>query len=440
MTPTRRSDTIPARIVAVAVLTAAVLGGAPGVAQARTFDPTCVISDTSMRAAGSMSAAQVQTFLARKNSLLTGRSFARHDNGSIARASTLIWEAAESWGISEKVMLTLLQKEQTLITRRWLAAHTLERAVGAGCPDAYTNKFPGFGPQVWHGARLLDGYGEDHKTTPYVPHPWYPGLLTSFTGEVGRVDTLGTYKLYVYNPSIGAEAPYGDLSHQECSGNANFWKIYWAWWGDPVIKPSATSLPQGSHTMVLLDQQYAQVPYDRGFQLAGTVHSVPPAASAGAVVEMQCLGRRGWTTVRKSGVLADSSGRFVLNASGSRLQRLRAIVVTAAGIRPVVSGMFVADKQAVLTTPTVGNTGSAAVVARIGGAVRPAHASTVEVTLQRSSAGVVRETRAFTARTGDSGSWALKVLLRSGSWTARARHQDAGHARSQSGSVRFTVR
>ena len=48
---------------------------------------------------------------------------------------------------------------------------------------------------------------------------------------------LATYKLYVYNPSIGAHKPYGDLSTQSCSGNANFWKIYSRYFGSPLANP-----------------------------------------------------------------------------------------------------------------------------------------------------------------------------------------------------------
>jgi hypothetical protein len=41
----------------------------------------------------------------------------------------------------------------------------------------------------------------------------------------------------LYNPSIGASPPFGDLSGQSCAGNANFWKIYSRYFGSPLADP-----------------------------------------------------------------------------------------------------------------------------------------------------------------------------------------------------------
>lgn len=212
-------------------------------ALAATFNPALVISDDNMRAYDSMSQSDIQAFLNTQNgplkSLVTTDHAGGKDNQSPSkvkkRASVIIWEACTAWHISPRVMLSLLQKEQSLLTRTSLAKNTLSRAIGAGCPDKSTNKYPGFGSQIWFGARLLDGYGEgkNGSTIPLwkPPYTLYAGVKTA---------NLATYKLYVYNPSIGAKAPYGDLSSQSSnlSGNANFWWLYRKYFGDTFANPA----------------------------------------------------------------------------------------------------------------------------------------------------------------------------------------------------------
>lgn len=236
------SDPRPGRlalVLAAALALAALL--LPASALAATFDPVRVVSDENMRDGASMnSAAEVQIFLAAANPAPSTTSALKNlvtpdHNGVRKSAAAIIFEACRAYGISPRVMLTMLQKEQSLLTRTAPAARTLERAIGAGCPDPVTNRYPGFGNQIWNGARLLDGYGEGRVT--YIPL-WAPGTSIPVYGGLRVVPaSIATFKLYTYNPSIGAKAPYGDLSGQECSGNANFWKIYWKYFGDPFAPP-----------------------------------------------------------------------------------------------------------------------------------------------------------------------------------------------------------
>jgi len=207
-----------------------------------TFDPNRVLSTDNLRHYDSMSEADIQAFLNRNTGPLK-KLVTRDHNGRMRTAAHIIWEACTYYRINPKVMLTLLQKEQSLITRTSLAPQTLNRAIGAGCPDAKTNRYPGFGNQIWNGARMLDGYGEG-KSTTYVAL-WKPGMTYSGGGGARvKPGNIATYKLYVYNPSIGAKAPYGDLSAQKnnLSGNASFWYIYRRWFGDPLGRPTWSSV------------------------------------------------------------------------------------------------------------------------------------------------------------------------------------------------------
>jgi Repeat of unknown function (DUF5648) len=224
-------------LVGAVTATMLVLLVAPA-AFAATFDPTKIVSDDNMRAYDCMSQTDIQAFLNTQSGPL--KSLVTNDYaGKKKPAAQIIAEACRQWHISPKVMLTLLQKEQSLLTRTTLAKNTLNRAIGAGCPDATTNKYPGFGKQMWYGARLLDGYGEGKNGSTVklwkAPYTTYAGVNTA---------NLATYKLYVYNPSIGAKAPYGDLSKQAAnlSGNASFWWIYTKYFGNTFANPAIRTI------------------------------------------------------------------------------------------------------------------------------------------------------------------------------------------------------
>jgi hypothetical protein len=218
----------------------ALVGPAPH-AQAATFNPALVISDANMRASATLSTGDIQSFLNTQKGPL--KSLVTTDYaGKKKPASQIIYEASVQWHINPRVMLTLLQKEQSLLTRTSLDKNTLSRAIGAGCPNGSTNKYPGFGNQMWYGARLLDGYGEGKNGSTIAL--WKAPTTTvmdiyKHPNVVVKTANLATYKLYIYNPSIGAKSPYGDLSSQasNLSGNANFWMIYRKSFGDTFAAP-----------------------------------------------------------------------------------------------------------------------------------------------------------------------------------------------------------
>lgn len=235
------SATRVSAVVAGMLLLAATFGGVAS-AHAADFDPTLIISNDNMRAADSMTVKEIQAFLETQPGPLAKLVTADYDKvittstkqpnvnltpdkGEAPKpASQIIWEACRQWQISPKVMLAMLQKEQSLLTRTTLATNTMSRAIGAGCPNTTTNHFPGFGNQMWHGARLLSIYGEGHVAFP----TYYEGIKKTIYrhasyGTSIQPKNLATFKLYVYNPSI--------------PGNTNFYNIYSRYFGSPLTNP-----------------------------------------------------------------------------------------------------------------------------------------------------------------------------------------------------------
>ena len=250
--------------VVVAILAACLVLGMASQAGAATFNPEGIISNDNMRDYDSMSEAEIQAFLeAQTGSLATlvtpdydkvitlsktkANTNSTPDTGEKPkRASHIIWEACRVWKINPKVMLTMLQKEQSLLSATpKVGSSTLARAIGAGCPGhliydkkinpVATNKYPGFGNQIWNGARLLDGYGEG-KNGSTIPL-FYLGIVRTdiYRHVTLHPQNLATYKLYVYNPSIGAKAPYTGMT--SATGNANFWLIYRRHFGGTYSSP-----------------------------------------------------------------------------------------------------------------------------------------------------------------------------------------------------------
>lgn len=237
----------------------AVFGGVTSAHAA--LNPELIISNDNMRDANSMSVREIQAFLETQpgplaklvtsdyDQLITTSSKTPNvnltpDKGEAPKpASQIIWEACQRWQINPKVMLTMLQKEQSLLTRTTLDRNTMSRAIGAGCPNETTNHYPGFGNQMWHGARLLSIYGEGHVAFPtyyegmtktiykpavvedwiVVKKVWSSKYQKYITEYYIRPKNLATFKLYVYNPSI--------------PGNTNFHNIYTRYFGSPMANP-----------------------------------------------------------------------------------------------------------------------------------------------------------------------------------------------------------
>ena len=253
-------------VLLICALACAVVLASAGQAMAVTFDPAKVISDDNFRAYDSMTQADIQAFLSTQPGVLATYRAVEYPSGKTVSASQIIFDACVHFHINPKVMLTMLQKEQSLLTRSKSSlitkGHaTLDWALGMGCPDGTSscmasgchstkspppdNRYPeyrGFGRQFWAACWSLDAYGEKGKTRPSWHHAkkpftepgWSVGATITIDGGKLKKPNPATYTLYTYNPSIGAKTPYGDLSKQasNLSGNANFWWIYRRYFGD----------------------------------------------------------------------------------------------------------------------------------------------------------------------------------------------------------------
>lgn len=221
--PRPRTTRVLMASIAVAVAAGLAVWLSAGVAFAVTpYDPLLVITDENFRDAGSMSQAEVQAFLETMPGILKTYTAVEHGThgGAIKPASQIIWEAAQANNISPKVILTTLQKEQSLLTYVNPSKTRLDRAMGCGVYSGSPDYHVGFGDQVWTGAQKLSTYEITYK--------WFPGLSKNVWSypDDHRINIVvknaATFALYTYTPYYP---------------QVGFWNIHVKYFGDPQESP-----------------------------------------------------------------------------------------------------------------------------------------------------------------------------------------------------------
>jgi len=166
-------------------------------------------------------------------------------------AAQIIAKVAESCGVSPKVILVTLQKEEGLITSTAPTAGAYQSAMGAGCPDtsACDTNYYGFFNQVHYGSYLLRRYTDPAGTGPGTAYPTqfnlrYPvgqttAILKNPNAACGTipvdVQDEATHSLYVYTPytpdQAALNAGYGLGDSCSSYGNRNFYNYFVDWFG-----------------------------------------------------------------------------------------------------------------------------------------------------------------------------------------------------------------
>ena len=226
--------------------------------QEYVFNPGRIITDHRFHDTLDMNADDIQAFLDQKGASCNGSTCLRslhmdvpdrpsdglcdaYKGGKGQSAAQIIDGSARSCGISQKVLLTMLQKEQHLVATDQPATQVqLKSAMGLSCPDdAHCDaSYAGFFNQV---------YGAAHRFRYYQAHRDHYAYQTKALNDVrfspdascgsGKVyiENDATALLYIYTPYQPNEAALraGDGEGNRCSsyGNRNFVIIYNSWFG-----------------------------------------------------------------------------------------------------------------------------------------------------------------------------------------------------------------
>ena len=230
------------------------------------FSAGYIISDANMYDSNAMPAAQIQSFLTQmepscgtSNCLRLARTTSTSRPGDamcnaytgVANESTadILFKVQKACGISSKVLLVMLQKEQGLVTNPAPSDTKLDRAMGFACPDdanrpGYCDpNFGGLFNQIYGAASQLKRYGNPPGTSNFFT--WYPvGAVSKILYQANNPDcpasnvyvankaTAALYYYTPYQPNAAALANLRGLG-DGCSayGNRNFWVYYNDWFG-----------------------------------------------------------------------------------------------------------------------------------------------------------------------------------------------------------------
>lgn len=160
--------------------------------------------------------------------------------GGMKSSASIIYEVARACNINPKVLLVLLQKEQSLITDDWPWPIQYRSATGYGCPDTAPcdAEYYGFFNQVYNAARQFQRYRVQANlfnyrvgVSSYVQYNPNAGC----GGTNVYMQTQATAALYNYTPyqpnGPALSNLYGTGDGCSAYGNRNFWRMYNDWFG-----------------------------------------------------------------------------------------------------------------------------------------------------------------------------------------------------------------
>lgn len=224
------------------------------------FNPENIISDALFYDGNAMSSAEIQSFLDSKigacrngkclnvltagissrdavYSQTTGNLICSAIQGGSMKVSELIYRVQAACGISAKVILVTLQKEQGLTTSKEPSDWNLKAAMGASCPDTAPcdPAFAGVGPQILKGTQQLKTY----KAANFAKQPGVNWIgynpNTPCGGTNLNIQNYATAALYNYTPyqpnAAALAAGYGLGDGCSSYGNRNFYNYYTDWFG-----------------------------------------------------------------------------------------------------------------------------------------------------------------------------------------------------------------
>lgn len=167
---------------------------------------------------------------------------------SKASAAEIIEAVAVACGVSPKLLLVLMQKEQSLLTKP--SAYGYQRATGYGCPDTTgcDTKYYGFVNQLYNAAWQFRQYTllPDRQYQIGEVEIGYSPDTSCGSSEVNIVNqaTANLYNYTPYQPNSAAIAdPAGEGDSCSAWGNLNVWLLWNVWFGDPLQESLPGYLP-----------------------------------------------------------------------------------------------------------------------------------------------------------------------------------------------------
>lgn len=206
-------------------------------------------------------------------------------------AAQIIYDYSQQYRINPQVLLTVLQKEQTLVTDDWPWSIQYRSATGYGCPDTAPcdSQYYGFDNQVRWAARMYQAISDNDPDwySPYLPGnnfiQWHPnsGCGGSNVNILNRA-TAALYSYTPYQPNATALSNIYGSQTDGCSsyGNRNFWRLFNDWFGSTLAPTYSWSY--GGQTIYTDDSKTTSVDaYNVSLKPGGRYYAVIKARNTG---------------------------------------------------------------------------------------------------------------------------------------------------------------
>ncbi|BDZ62456.1 hypothetical protein Lsed01_00886 [Demequina sediminis] len=249
---------------------------------ANDFDPGMIITDALFYDSSAMTAAEIQTFLNGKvptcepwrdsdpdditclkdyRTSFAARAEVKTSSGAVlckaisartnVTAAQVIDIVARACGVSQKVLLVTLQKEQGLVTNTYPSSFRYRSAMGYGCPDTAPcdSLYYGFSNQVYNASLQFKRYqanpsGYNYRAGRANSIQYHPNTACgSSSVTIRNQATAGLYIYTPYRPNGAAlNAGYGTGNSCSSYGNRNFFLYYSDWFGPTTGYPVHANL------------------------------------------------------------------------------------------------------------------------------------------------------------------------------------------------------
>ncbi len=149
-------------------------------------------------------------------------------SGGTKSASQIINDVAKACQTNPKVLLVLLQKEQSLVTDDWPWSIQYRSATGYGCPDTAPcdSEYYGFFNQVYQAAKAYQRYKANPDNYNYKANRnntilWHPNAACGSSNVF--IQNQATAGLYIYTPYRPNQAALNNLygTGNGCSSYGN---------------------------------------------------------------------------------------------------------------------------------------------------------------------------------------------------------------------------
>lgn len=159
-------------------------------------------------------------------------------------AAQMIMDVSLACGVSPKVIIVTLQKEEALVTDDWPWPSQYRIAMGYGCPDTSgcDSTYYGFFNQVYNAAKQFKRYRASPTSFNYIAGQnnrilYNPNAACgSSIVYIQNQATAGLYDYTPYRPNAAALSNlYGTGDSCSAYGNRNFWRYYNDWFGPTLL-------------------------------------------------------------------------------------------------------------------------------------------------------------------------------------------------------------